>query len=148
DRLRQALTGLGLAELRALLLAGEPERADGAVVRLRQRGVAAAELGVLAEGLGGWLRARELGGQGEMGLALETAERAGRLLGVNARFESFHADLVHHHQALPGLLVRLHESAQHERWREVLERAEQVLAIAPAHTEARTLRARAWRALE
>jgi tetratricopeptide (TPR) repeat protein len=147
DRLRQALTSLGLAELRALLLAGEPERAEGAVARLRQRGVAAAELGVLEEALRGWLRARELAGRGELGLALATAERAGRLLGRNACFERFQADLVRHQQELPGLLVRLHEAAQHERWSEVLELAEQVLAIAPAHGEARSLRARAWRAL-
>ncbi len=148
DRLRLALTSLGLAELRALLLAGEPERAEVAASKLRQRGVAATELAVLEEGLAGWLRARELAGRGEMGPALEAAERAARLLGVNARFESFHADLVRHHQALPGLLVRLHEAAQNERWLEVLELAEQVLVVAPAHPEARSLRSRAWRALE
>ena len=147
DRLRQALTSLGLAELRALLLAGEPERAESAVARLRQRGVASAELGVLEEGLRGWLRARELAGRGELGQALELAERAGRLLGVNGRFEAFHADLVRHHQELPGLLVRLHEAAERERWREVLDLAEQVLAVASAHAEARALRSRAWRAL-
>jgi tetratricopeptide (TPR) repeat protein len=147
ERLRQALASLGLAEVRALLLAGEPERADAGVVRLRQRGVATAEMGVLEEGIRGWLRARELAGRGEMAQAILAAERAGRLLGSNPRFESFHTDLVRHRQALPGLLVRLHEAGEKERWREVLELAEQVLAIAPAHGQARNLRARAWRAL-
>jgi hypothetical protein len=148
DRLRLALTNLGLAEVRALLLAGEPERAEGTVAQLRHRGVTVAELGVLDEGLRGWLRARELADEGELGLALETAERTRRLLGGNARFEAFHTELTRHHQALPGMLVGLHEAAEHERWREVLERAEQVLVLAPAHAEARGLRARAWRALE
>jgi hypothetical protein len=148
DRLRQALTNLGLAEVRALLLAGEPDRAEGAAVRLRHRGVAVAELGVLEEGLRGWLHTRELAGQGELGLALETAERTSRLLGGNARFKAFQDDLGRQHQALPGLLVRLHEAAQHERWREVIEVSEQVLVMAPAHAEARGLRTRAWRALQ
>jgi hypothetical protein len=148
DRLRQALTSLGLAELRALLLAGEPERAEAAAARLRQRGVAAAELGVLEEGLHAWLRARELASRGELGLALDVAERAGRLLGANRHFEAFRAALVRHQHELPSLLLRLHEAAQHDRWREVLELAEEVLVLASAHAEARNLRARAWRALE
>src|SRR5581483_7028211 len=36
DRLRQALTRLGVAEIRALLQAGEPRRADEALVRFRE----------------------------------------------------------------------------------------------------------------
>jgi tetratricopeptide (TPR) repeat protein len=148
DRLRQQLAKLGVSELRAILLAGETDRAEAVADRLRQRGVGSTELGVLEEGLRGWLRARELADRGELGLALDTAERASRLLGVNSRFEAFRADLLRSQQAFPDLLVRLHEAAEHERWRDVLERAEQVLAIAPAHTEARALRSKAWRALE
>src|SRR5205085_519009 len=135
DRLRQTLTRLGLAELRALLLAGDTPRAEEAANRLRQRNVTSAELGVLEGALRDWVRAKELGERGEPALALDAAEKAGRLLGVNARFESFRLDLVKAQQALPDLLVRLHEAAGADRWREVLELCEEVLALCPAHAE-------------
>src|SRR5262245_12034297 len=148
ERLRQGLTGLSIAELRALLQAGDTTRAEEAVVKMRQRGVASAELGVLEEGLRGWVRARELAGRGEFALAAEAAGQGGRLLGVNSRLEAFHAELLQNKEKFPGLLARLHEAALAERWREVVELAEQVLAGAPQQAEARALRTRAWRALE
>jgi tetratricopeptide (TPR) repeat protein len=148
DRLRQTLLRLALAELRALLLAGETARAEEAVVHLRQRGVRSPELQVLEEGLRGWARARELADRGEFAPALDAAERAARLLGANPPFSAFRDELAAARDAFPGLLGRLHEAAEGERWREVVERAEQVLAAAPQHAEARALRARAWRALE
>jgi len=67
---------------------------------------------------------------------------------VNARLEAYLIDLRKHQQMFPELLARLHEVAAGERWREVVELAEQVLAAAPQHAEARTLRSRAWKALE
>jgi len=148
DRLRHALVRLGIAEFRGLLVAGEVVRAEQLVHRLRQREVATAELGVLAEGLRAWIRAREYAERGELSLAAESAERAGRLLGVNPCFEKFRTDVTSNQRRLPALLPRLHEAAANERWREVLELCEEVLAIAPAHGEARGLRSRAWRALE
>ncbi len=148
ERLRQTLTGLGLAELRAQLQNGDLTRAEETVMKLRQRAAAATELGVLEEGLRGWLRARELAGRGEFPLAVEVVTQAGRLLGVNARLEAFHAELLQHKARTPELLAGLHDAARRERWREVVELAEQVLAGAPHHPEARALRTRAWKALQ
>jgi hypothetical protein len=148
DRLRQALTSLGIAEVRALLQAGETARAEEAVARLRQHGVRSPELQVLEETLKGWVQARSLADRGEFGLALVEAERARRLFGANARLEEFHAELKQRQQPLADLLGRLHEAADAARWREVIEVGEQVLALAPQHAEARGLRARAWKAVE
>jgi hypothetical protein len=148
DRLRQTLAGLGMAELRALLQAGDTARGEETVAQLRQRKVRSAELQVLEQGLRAWSQARDLADRGELTLAAETAEPAGRLLGVNARFKAFQAELLKEKTAFPELLVRLHEAAQGERWREVIELVEQVLMAAPRHAEARALRIRAWRAIE
>jgi len=148
ERLRQALTSLALAQLRALIQTADLDRAEGTVVRMRQRNVNSLELGTLEEGLRDWLRARELAGRGEFALAVELAAQASRLLGINSRLEAFHTELLRHQQTFPELLARLHEAASNERWQEVVERAEQVLAAAPVHPEARALRTRAWRALE
>jgi hypothetical protein len=148
DRLRQALVRLGIAELRAMLLAGEVARAEQLVHKLRQRQVTTTELGVLEQGLRGWLRAKELAERGELALAAETAGPAAKLLGDNACFRKFHHDLLNNQGRLLSSLLKLHEAAAGERWREVLEVCEEVLAIAPAHAEARALRTKAWRALE
>jgi len=148
ERLRQALTSLGLAELRALLQAGDTARAEECVAKLRQRGVHTIELGILEEGLRGWVRARELASRGEFGLALEAIAQAGRVLGVNHRLEAYHAELLGQQKTFPELLARLHETARAERWQEVVELAEQVLGVSAQHAEAKALRTRAWKALE
>jgi len=149
DRLRQALARLGIAEVRALLQAGEPTRAEEAVARLRQRSVRSPELQVLEEAVKGWLEARDLADRGEFPRALETVNRVRRLFaGSLQALEVFHGDLERRQQAFAGPLVRLHEVTDAGRWREVLEVAGQVLAAAPQHAEALRARGRAWQAVE
>jgi tetratricopeptide (TPR) repeat protein len=148
ERLRQALGRLGLAEVRALLQAGEPARADEVVTRLRERGMRSPELRVLEEGVKAWLQAQDLADQGEFGPAGSDVERALKLLGPVRRLEEFRNDLDRRQQTFTGLLTRLHEVADGGRWREVVELAEQVLAFAPNHVEARKARTRAWKAIE
>jgi hypothetical protein len=148
DRLRQALTSLGIAEVRALLAAGEIARAEESVARLRQRRVRSPELQVLEEALKGWGQARNLADRGEFGPAIESADRARRLLGANRLLEELHADLQRRQAPFVELLGRLHETAEAGRWREVIEVSEQVLRAAPQHAEAKALRTRAWKALE
>lgn len=148
ERLRRALTQLGLAEVRALLQAGEVGRAEEVVTRLRQRGVRSPELQVLEEAGKGWVKAQELADRGEFPRAVEHAERARRLLRSNPVLEKFTKELGRRQEAFGGLVVRLHEAADGGRWPEVIEAAEQALALAPHHVEARKARARAWKAVE
>ncbi len=148
DRLRQALVRLGLAEVRALLLAGETARAEESVARLRQRNVGSPELQVLDEAARAWAQARELADQGEFAGALDAAERARRLLGPGRVLDEYKAELQRRQQNFSGLLVRLHEAVDGARWREVVEAAEGVLAAAPQHAEARKARTRAWKAIQ
>jgi tetratricopeptide (TPR) repeat protein len=149
DRLRQSLIRLGVAEVRALLQTGDVRRADEAIAHLRERRVRSAELQVLEEATRDWLQARELADRGELAPARDAVERVRRrLLDRPAALDCFADDLEQHRKIFPGLLVRLHESADAERWREVIELAEQVLAIAPRHAEARKARSRAWKAIE
>jgi tetratricopeptide (TPR) repeat protein len=148
-RLRQALIRLGIAEVRGLFHAGDPQRAEESIARLRERRVRSAELLVLEEAARDWLQTRELAEHGEFALALDAAERVRRrLLDRPQELERVIADLEHHRQVFPGLLAKLHEAADVGRWREVIELGEQVLALAPQHTEARKARTRAWKAIE
>jgi tetratricopeptide (TPR) repeat protein len=149
DSLRQTLIRLGVAEVRALLHAGDPRRADEAIAHLRERRARSAELQVLEEAARDWLQARDLAERGELASARDAVDRVRRrLLDRPAAFDRFAEDLDQHRKIFPALLVRLHEAAEKERWREVVEVAEQVLAIAPRHAEARTARARAWKAIQ
>ena len=132
-----------------MLQAGDPGRADEAVSRLRVRGVRSAELSVLDEVVRGWQMARELAARGEFSAALDTLERVRRLLpGPAVALDRFAAELDEKQRSFGPLLARLHEALDGGRWREVVEIAEQVLAVAPQHAEARRARGRAWKAVE
>jgi tetratricopeptide (TPR) repeat protein len=149
DRLRQALVRLGIAEVRALLQAGEVRRADEAIARLRERNVRSPELQVLEEGARDWLKGQDLADRGEFAQAIEAIERVRRLFPGSLRFlDQFHNEVEQRRQAFATLVARLHEAADAARWGEVVEVAEQVLMAAPQHAEARKARARAWKAVQ
>jgi len=149
DRLRQALVRLGLAEVRALLQTGEPGRAAETVGRLRERSVRQPELLLLDEAAKGWLQARDQAARGEHARALELVERVRRLLpGTAEPLNRFRAELQANHDRFAGLVKQLHEASEAARWRDVLELADQVMAIAPQHPEARRARGMAWKSVE
>jgi tetratricopeptide (TPR) repeat protein len=148
-KLRQALTRLGLAEVRALLEASEAARAVEAAAQLRQRGVRQPELDPLEEAARQWVLAHDLADRGDFAQAGQAVERVGRLLmPAPAAVSRFREEVAERGQAFSRLLVALHEAASEERWQDVLRLAEQVLAIAPQQAEARKVRGRAWKAIE
>ena len=71
-----------------------------------------------------------------------------RLLPPNSVLEAYCRLVKEREQALPGVLVQLHGAARERRWQDVLGTAEQVLALAPNHSEARKLRGQAWKSVE
>jgi hypothetical protein len=147
--LRQALTTLGLADVRHLLEAGDPGRAVERLAQLRERAVRQPEAQALEETARGWVLARERGDRGDFTLALQTVERLRRLAaGGLASLERFQKDLEQRQQTFGELLLQLHEASAEKRWGQVLRLAEQVLAVAPQHAEARQARARAWQAVQ
>src|SRR3712207_6107617 len=108
-RLRQALTRLGLAEVRGLLDAGEPARAVEAIAQLRNRAVRHPELEGLDEGARDWAAARELMEKGEFAQALRTLERVGRLLPAHAAaVGKFRKNLEEKNREFAPLLVEVH----------------------------------------
>jgi tetratricopeptide (TPR) repeat protein len=147
-KLREALTRLGVGDVRTLLQAGEPARADDVAGRLRGRQVRSPELQVLEEGARGWISARELADRAEFARAVQTADRARRLLGPIRSLDEWRDELERRRQKFSDLQGRLHQAADGGRWGEALELAEQVIATAPEHAEARKVRARAWKAVE
>jgi tetratricopeptide (TPR) repeat protein len=147
EKLRQALTRQAVAEVKAVLQAGEPERAAEKVAELRQRFVRQKELDSYEEAAKHWLEARELASRGQFAEAQFLAERATRLLSATA-LDRFRDELAEKQRNIGPLLLELHEAAQHANWREVIALCEKVLTLAPQHGEARKLRGRAWKAIE
>jgi hypothetical protein len=147
-KLREALTRLGIAEVRSALATGEPGRADDVAGRLRGRQVRSPELQILEDGARGWISAKELADRAEFARAIDTADRARRLLGPIRPLDDWRDALEQRRQKFSDLQGRLHRAADGGHWGEALELAEQVIATAPEHAEARKVRARAWKAVE
>jgi len=149
ERLRQALTRLGVTEVRVLLEAGQPARAAETIALLQQRGVRQPELKTLEELAADWVLAEELANRGEFNQAVQTVERRRRLLaGQFGALERCQQELEQRREVFAGLLLQLHEAVDAARWREVVQLSDQVLAVAPQHAEARKAKTRAWKAIE
>ena len=148
-RLRQELIRRGIEQARRFLQAGEPARAAEVLTQLRNRSAEHAELPALEDAAQGWTQAREQAARGEFASAIAIMERVRRVFPERiGALEQFVKSLEQRHQAFSGLLVQLHQAVDHKDWREALRLAEQVLAMAPQHAEARKSRAHAWRAIE
>jgi hypothetical protein len=116
---------------------------------MRERGVQHAELKVLEEAARSWSLALDLCGRGEFGQAMSALDRIPKP--ALERFKlaaEMRKDLKARQREFEGLLSTLHHALEKVHWREVIQVADQVLAIAPEHAEARKVRARAWRAVE
>jgi hypothetical protein len=148
-RLRQTLTRLGLDHVRSLLEAAEPARAVEAAAQLRDRAVRQPELDPLEEAAKDWVKGRDLADRGDFTQGLLALERVARLLGTAPpALVRFRQTVEERNRTFGRLLGQLHEAAGGERWQDVLQLAQQVLAVAPQHVEATRLRARAWKAIE
>src|SRR5260370_19976037 len=138
-----------MPDTRALLHGGELNRAEETIAKLRARGMRLPEFNVLEESLKDWQRAQEKAALGEFNAAILIVDRVRRRLFTSYRaLEEFRADLDVRQQKFAVHIRCLLQAADAGRWREVVETAELVLAVAPEHGEARKLRSRAWKALE
>jgi hypothetical protein len=145
-RLRQELQQRTLRDVNKLLAAGDPQRALKLAELLKDRGVQSPEQATAEELARGWTIAQELTSRGELGQALAELERVGRH-GCDA-LETYRAELKRKQREFEGLITQLHRALEKGHWREVVHLADQVLAVAPQHPEARKARAKAWRAVE
>lgn len=147
--LRQDLTRTGLTQARALLDAGEADRASDVLAQLRDRGVQSPEVQLLEEAARNWARARDLAARGEFGAARQALDRVGRVMSERpASLARFEAEVRERSRGFGDLVAQLHDALRQADGRRVLLVAEQILTAAPQHEEARRARGRAWRAVE
>jgi hypothetical protein len=93
QKLRQALTRLGFAELRAALEAGEPQRAMQALARLGERAAGHPEYRPLEDAVKDWVLTQELADRGEFGLAVQMFARVRRTVTQGPGVERFQKEL-------------------------------------------------------
>lgn len=148
-RLRTTLTRLGLAECRAALEVGHPVLALDAVARLRDYRSVSPELDPLATAASDWLTAAGQADRGDFLLAKVTATRVRDRLDptTGAGVARFLADLEQRALRCREGVGRLHAAADARQWEDAIRWADEVVAVAPNHREARDLRAQAWDAL-
>lgn len=148
-RLRETLTRLGLAEIRASLEAGKPVQAVQAIARLRERPAQSQEIDVLEEAAQDWVLAIEIAERGDFALGRSTLERVRRRIGNRtAGLDRFEQDIVRREDRFRFAWGELQEAAAAKNWREMLRMADEVLAVAPRHREAQQARNRAWQVVQ
>lgn len=149
-QLRQTLTRLGLAVCRAALEAGNPVHVVETAARLADRSVRSAELDALAETAREWVSAAAQADRGEFRVARDGLEKCKARVPpiLTAGMDRFLAELDARHERFRVAVGHLNDAAEERRWREALRWADEVIAAAPDHREARALRARAWAAIQ
>lgn len=145
--LRLTLTRFGMVRARGALEAGRPLDTIAEVARLRDRGVRNLELTRSEVAAQDWVMAAELADKGEFLRSLTEIDRVGLKLPCPADgLDRYRAEVEARHERFRAAVGHLYDAAEGRRWREALAAADEVLATAPEHREARVIRAKAWRA--
>ena len=145
--LRQVLTRFGLVQARGALEAGSPVAAVERVAQLRERGVRHPDLRRVEEAAQDWVLAAEMADRGDFLSALAALDRLRPILPCPpGGLDHYRAEVERRHERFRAAVGRAHEAAETRRWRAALTAADEALAAAPEHREARTLRTKAWQA--
>ncbi len=148
-RLRTTLTRLALAECRAALEAGRPAQVLDGAERLTDRGGRTPELDVLRHAAAAWVQATEQADRGDFLLAHDTLARARQRVAPpeSDGLDRFRAELDGRAERFRAALGPLDDAAGGRRWADAVRWADEVIAAAPNHRDARRLRADAWSAV-
>lgn len=147
-RLRQALVAQAVTEAKRCLERGDPRRAAEVIGRLREQRVDPADWHSLEDAAKDWLVAQELADRGEFQLARTMFDRVARVFTAGTGVGQFQGELVQRQAKFNECLPLLHDALDQRRWRDVLQLADDVLAVAPQHGEARKARSKAWKTHE
>jgi hypothetical protein len=143
--LRQTLVRFGLVQAKAALEAGRPQNTLAIVGKLQDRGVRHPDLARLEAVGHAWVAASEQADRGEFLRALAELDKLrDQLPTPSAAFEQFRSSVAARHAQFRSAVSRLYDAAESRVWREALTAADEVLAVAPEHREAKAIRGKAW----
>ena len=148
-QLRETLTRLGLAEVRACLECGKPLQGIRASARLKERPAHSPELLPLEEAAQEWILAQEIADRGDFYLARQALERARRRFsGRSDALDRFEERLGEREAQYQLAMGRFKESLTTQQWREAIEQADAILTVAPQQRDIQQSRTRSWQALQ
>jgi tetratricopeptide (TPR) repeat protein len=148
--LRKTLSKLGLAVCRAALEAGHPLHVIETAARLADRSVRNPELDRLVAVAQEWVLASEQSDRGDFLLARDTHARALQRIDpiLTPGLKQFASELEQRSERYRTAVGHLEGAVEERRWQEAVRWADAAIAAAPASREVRSLRARAWSALQ
>jgi hypothetical protein len=145
SELRQTLSRFSLVQVRAMLEAGRPIDSIDQIAKCRDRGVRHPDLERLESAAQDWVHAQELADRGEFLRAVAELDRvAPKLPSPTTGLDRCRAEVEARHARFSEAVARLYDAAEGKRWREAVEVAAEVLAVAPDHREAKAIRGKAW----
>lgn len=135
-----------VGEIQGLLNLGNPAQVLERIDALAAQKVSGPALRRLREGADAWWRGLNEARRGEFAAAREALDRAERLGGDEARgaIEASRRDFHQRGEALQPLANQLYRAMAETRWHDVLTAADAILELAPEHTAAKDIRAKAW----
>jgi hypothetical protein len=135
-----------VAEVRAILEAGDPVRALERIDSLARQAISGPNLRRLRESADAWKAALEDLRRGEFGLAREGFDRAERLAGSESKaaLDASRRDLERRRSEAHPRIERLYKALESGHWGEALAAADEVLEFVPDHPAAKQSRTRAW----
>lgn len=147
--LRTTLTNLAVSTCRAAFLAGNVEYVRKAVARYKARAAAHPAFDWLADAAADWQAAADLADQGDFAAALGLLDRTRGRLPVEAGdgLAQAREEVAERYERARAAQQQLFAAVEQKEWREVHRWADDLLAVAPEHRDARQLRAMAWERL-
>ena len=149
-QIRATLIRYGVNECGAALEAGKPTHAKRVIARLHERAVRNPQLAQYDEAVEGWISAAEHADRGDFVAAKELLTNARlRLQGFQANgIDHYLAEVHQRHERFQKALPKLYASIESRDWKDVVQRGDEILAVAPDHREVRSLQAKAWSVLQ
>jgi hypothetical protein len=145
SELRIDLTKTGLAGCRAALDAGDPVELLRRAKALRDRRCTHPQLELLTDAGQSWVLAKEFADRGEFALAKHAVDGVRRKMGfLPLGIEKFATVLNQRHDSFTQSFTRLTDAVERKEWPAALRSAEEAVAAAPTHPEAKRLQQTVW----
>jgi len=147
---RLSLTNQAVQSCKDSLRLGYPVQVIETAGRLADRSVRTPELSLLLHVAQDWVLAAEQADRGEFLLAKDTLQKA-----INrtppeqvSGIDQFAKELATRHDRFRTAVGQMNDAIESGQWRDAIRHADEAIAGAPDHREARSLRTKAWESLQ
>jgi tetratricopeptide (TPR) repeat protein len=147
---RVQLTQQATKACQEALTTGSPVQAIEIAGRMANRSVRSPELSTLLHVAQDWVLSAEQADRGDFLLAQDTLQKAKNRIPatLNAGLEQFSKELTTRHDRFRTAIGQMNDAIEIGQWRDAIRYADEAIAVAPDHREARSLRTKAWESFQ